>query len=58
VSLYDWIRLSHIEKCPKEIEQNLFHDDDDVVVVVGTYLDNENDVNSDNENNDLTFCSF
>ena len=23
VSLYDWIRLSHIEKCPKKIEQDL-----------------------------------
>jgi len=22
VSLFDWIRLSHIKKCPKKIEQN------------------------------------
>jgi hypothetical protein len=29
VSLYDWICLSHIKKCPKEIEQNLFQDVDE-----------------------------
>ena len=53
VSLYDWIRLSHIEKCPKNIAQDLFHDDID-----GSKSDDEIDVNSNNEKDDLTFYSF
>src|SRR5882762_2169853 len=38
VSLYDWICLSHIEKCSKEIEQNSSQDVDE------TESDDENDV--------------
>src|ERR1700683_2994904 len=48
VSLYDWIRLSHIEKCPKKIENNLCHDDVD---------ETETAEKNDNENN-VTFYRF
>ena len=40
VSLRDWICLSHIKKCPKEIEQNSSQDVDE------TESDDENDVDS------------
>ena len=53
VSLYDWIHLSLIEKCSKKVDQNSFHDDIDE-----TESDKENNVDSDNENNKVTFHCF
>jgi hypothetical protein len=52
VSLYDWICLSHIEKCPKEIEQNSSQDVDE------TESDDENDVESNDGNNSIAFHHF
>src|SRR6267378_1215439 len=52
VSLYDWIRLSHIEKCPKEIGQNLSQDVDE------TESDDGNDVDSDDGSNRVAFHRF
>ena len=52
VSLYDWIRLSHIEKCPKKIQQNSFQDVDE------TESDDGNDVDSNDENNRVAFHRF
>ena len=53
MSLYDWIRLSHIEKCPKKFKQNSFHD-----VVDETETDNESNVDFDNRNNEVNFHQF
>jgi len=53
VSLYDWICLSHIKKCPKKIEQDSFHDDLDE-----TESDNEINVDSDNRNDEVNFHQF
>ena len=53
MSLYDWICLSHIEKCPKKIEQDSFHD-----VLDETESDNEINVNSDNKNDEVIFHQF
>src|SRR5882762_5085314 len=52
VSLYDWIRLSHIEKCPKKIQQNSFQDVDE------TESDDGNDVDSDDGSNRVAFHRF
>src|ERR1700683_5361741 len=52
VSLYDWICLSHIEKCPKKIEQNSFQD------VAETESDDDNDVDSNDGNNQGTYHDF
>ena len=49
VSLRDWICLSHIKKCPKEIEQNSSQDVDE------TESDDENDVESNDGNNRIAF---
>ena len=51
--MYDWIRLSYIEKCPKKIEQNSSYDDPDE-----TETDDEDDVDSDNEHNNVPFHRF
>jgi hypothetical protein len=53
VSLFDWIRLSHIKKCLKKIEQNSLYDDIDEIE-----SDDENGVNSDHGNNQVTFYHF
>jgi len=45
MSLYDWIRLSHVEKRPKKYEQNSF--DDDI-----------NGADSEDENDKVTFHHF
>src|ERR1700676_505714 len=53
MSLYDWIRLSHVEKRPKKYEQNLFDDD-----INGTDSDDENNIGSEDENDKVTFHHF
>ena len=53
ISLYDWIRLSHVEKCPKKYEQNSFDDD-----INGTDSDDENNIGSEDENDKVTFHHF
>jgi hypothetical protein len=52
VSLYDRIHLSHIEKCPKKIEQDSFHD------VEETETENESNMVFDNRNNEVNFHQF
>ena len=52
ISLYDWIRLSHVEKRPKENNQNSFDDVDN------TESDDENNIDSEDENNIATFLCF
>ena len=44
MSLYDWIRLSHVEKRPKKYEQNSFDDD-----INGADSDDENIIGSKEE---------
>ena len=51
--LYDWIRLSHVEKCPNENNQGSFDDDIDEYE-----LDDENNMDSEDENNKMTFHCF
>jgi len=53
MSLYDWIRLSHVEKRPKKYEQNSFDDD-----INGTDSDDENNIGSEDENDKMTFHHF
>jgi hypothetical protein len=53
MSLYDWIRLSHVEKRPKENNQGSFDDDIDEYE-----LDDENNIDSEDENNKKTFHHF
>ena len=45
--------MSHVEKCPKENNQNSFDDD-----VNKAESDDENDINSEDENNKLNFHCF
>jgi len=44
MSLYDWIRLSHVEKRLKKYEQNSFDDD-----INGADSDDENNIGSEDE---------
>ena len=53
MSLYDWIRLSHIEKCSKEIEQNLCDDD-----INRAESDDENNIDSEDKNDKVIFHHF
>src|SRR6202050_2735923 len=53
MSLYDSIRLSHIEKRPKRFEQNSCGDD-----INRAYADDENSIDSEDENDKLTFHCF
>ena len=53
MSLYDWIRLSHVEKRPKKDEQNSFDDD-----INGADSDDENNIGSEHENDKVTFHHF
>ena len=53
VSLYDWIRLSVIEKCPKGKEENSSPHD-----IVTTELIAESDADSDDGNNNVNFYHF
>ncbi|KIM92271.1 hypothetical protein PILCRDRAFT_56974, partial [Piloderma croceum F 1598] len=53
MSLYDWIQLSHVEKCPKENYQNSFDED-----VNKAESDHESDIDSEDENNKLNFHCF
>ena len=52
MSLYDWIRLSHVEKRPKKYEQNSFDD------INGANSDDENNIGSEDENDKVTFHHF
>ena len=52
-SLYDWIQLSHIEKCPKNVEQSSC---DDEINRAGS--DDENNIDSEDENDKVTFHDF
>src|ERR1700676_5209955 len=47
VSLYDWICLSHIEKCPKKIQQNSFQDVDETECHDGNEGDSDDGSNRD-----------
>ena len=53
VSLYDWIRLSVIEKCPKGTGENSSPHD-----IVTTELIAESDADSDDGNNNVNFYHF
>ena len=53
VSLYDWIRLSVIEKCPKGKEENSSPHD-----IVTTELIAESDADYDDGNNNVNFYHF
>ncbi|KIM85533.1 hypothetical protein PILCRDRAFT_65747, partial [Piloderma croceum F 1598] len=53
MSLYDWIRLSHIEKRPKNGEQNSCDDN-----INRAESDGENNVDSEDENDKVTFHHF
>jgi len=53
ISLYDWIRLSQVEKCPKKCEQDSFNDD-----VSSAKSDDENNIDSDDENDKNDKATF
>ena len=53
MSLYDWIRLSHVEKRPKKDEQNSFDDD-----INGADSDDENSIGFKEEIDQVTFHHF
>jgi hypothetical protein len=53
MSLYDWIRLSEVEKCPSEIEQNNCDDN-----INGAGSDNGNDIDFNVKDNKDTFYPF
>jgi hypothetical protein len=53
ISLYDWIRLSHVEKCSEKFEQNSFEDD-----INSSESNDENNIDSKDENDKVTFHHF